>query len=335
MANRRERERRRAGHAGRDQFKREQTGWTALSVPSGLQLWQPRKGNHVIDIIPYVVGHGNPCVSEPGLLYYERTYWVHTGIGVDQRRYVCPAKTARKPCPICEDVARLQRDPDADQNLIKALKPKERQLFLVYDHDEPDAGVQLWDVSYYNFGALLDEYRRNADEEDDYIRSFDDERAGATLRITLKEESMGAGRPFLRATVINFRPRKKGLPEELLDHGYCLDDMVKIESYERLKTLYFQEGDGSDDVVDVEEPDVDEVPRGYGREKQKKTERAASDDVDWDEQPTPNKRPPTADKAAVQDAGDEELWDAEQPDEKPPQPSGGKKRVVSDVDWDA
>jgi hypothetical protein len=57
------------------------------------------------------------------MYYFERTYWVHKGVGPDQRWYVCPKQTLHKPCPVCEYQQELKDDPEANPDLIKSLTP--------------------------------------------------------------------------------------------------------------------------------------------------------------------------------------------------------------------
>jgi len=258
---RRRHERRRAGSHMRDLRHGSTFGLSTLILPQNLSLWSPKAGIKRIDIIPYEVSKGNPYADE-GTWYYERTYWVHRNVGVSENSYVCPAKTVGKACPICEARSKLARDPSADKDVIRTLKPRERQLFLVYDHDETDKGVQLWDVSYFAFGMLLDDYRRDADESEKHIIDFDDFEAGSTLRVSFKEESIGSS-TFVKAFRIDFKPRQKPLDDELLDHGICLDSLIKILSYEELRSIFYEEvnrGNGKVDDVDTDDEEEDDIP---------------------------------------------------------------------------
>ncbi len=249
MADQRERKRKRAGSAKRDQKHQEGGNWTSITLPEGLKLWQPKAGqSYRVDIIPFEAGEGNPH-ADPGEWYYERTYYRHAGIGPDNGLYCCLSRTFRKPCPICEYRANLSNDPDANEEaekMIKDLAPKERQLFLILDHKNTEDGVQLWEFSYHNFGKLLDFDRRDAEEDEDYIKNFDDERGGAALRISFSEEKFG-GRPFAKAQSIKFTPRPNGLDSELLGHGICLDKLLKEMPYDELKAIFLQTGGSSDD----------------------------------------------------------------------------------------
>jgi len=220
-------------------------------------LWAPKKpGAYKIEIIPFVVGPAAEKFTlrkyaEVDDLYYERTYWNHRGIGVNNDAFVCAAKNFGQKCPICEHRAQLAQSPKAEnEEMVKALSPRERQLFLIVDHDDLGKGVQLWEISYALFGKHLDAKVANADEEDRVrFRRFADPDEGSTLKLMATEESMGRNK-FLEFSVDEFRPRKAQLDPDWLDHGFCLDDMVRLVPYAELKKIFLQTGedDSQDDT---------------------------------------------------------------------------------------
>jgi hypothetical protein len=219
---------------------------TAFELPENTSLFVLKDEKSVrLDIIPYEVGEGNPY-ADPGTLHYERTFYVHRGIGADQNSYVCPAKTCGERCYICEYRAKLSKDPDADEKLIKDLFPKQRQLFNVIDTKERDKGVQLLEISYHLFGKVLDREIQNADEDDDY-RSFAELEGGKTLKLGV-EEQHAEGNSWLSVVSINFRERKDDYDEDILEEAVCLDDILRIKDYDELKEIFLQtESDDEDE----------------------------------------------------------------------------------------
>lgn len=255
---------------------------TVVKLPDGMQFFSPKKeGTYRLEIVPYVVptkpaGGQNPN-AQGGELHYERTYFAHRGIGADERSYVCPARTAGKPCPICEHRKELMRDKDGDEDLIKALAPKQRQLWNVYDHGDAEKGVQVWDVSFHLFGKQLKAAVLNADEDDNF-EYFADPEDGLTLRVGMEEKSF-AGNSFLEAVSIGFKARKEPLAKEILDAAQPLDDLLVMLDYDKLKSIFLQE-----EGVDHSDKDDDEpVP------KKKLVNQAAKDD---DDEPAPKKSKP-------------------------------------------
>lgn len=222
---------------------------TSLKLPEGVKFFKVDKATvYRLEIIEFEAGAGNPY-AHAGETHFERTLWTHPRIGVDSDTYTCPAKTAKKKCPICEHRQRLSRESDIDketEKLIKDLLPKERQLWNVFDHAAPDDGVQIWDISFHLFGKQLRDYLKDADEEDgyDYFSSPDD---GFTIKVGFTEEKF-AGNTFYKTGSIEFKKRRGECDQEILTGGgHALDDLLIVESYDKLKSVFLQTGDDGDD----------------------------------------------------------------------------------------
>ena len=231
--------RERAGSTERDAKHSAGLGWSTLAIPDGLTVFKPKVGMVRFDIVPYQVGEGNPY-AEKGKWYYERTFYRHNSVGPNNEAYVCPSATVGAPCPICEYAATVASDRDElDKDLAKMLNRKQRQIFLISmkEDDDDDREILLYETSYFTFGKKLDDERKGADEDEDYKRQFDDQEGGATLKVTYEQVKAKFGL-YTDAVTIGFKPRPNGLPDSLLDHGYCLDDIVKVLSYDELKAIF-------------------------------------------------------------------------------------------------
>ena len=214
---------------------------TAFKLPEGIQQFSlSDEKTRRIDIIPYEVGEGNPY-ADAGALHYERTYWRHRDIGTDGNNYVCNKKTSGEKCPICDFRAKLAKDPDADEDLIKSLAPKERQLFNVIDTKDRKKGVQVWEISFHLFGKRLDAEINNQDDEDDY-EGFSELEGGKTLKIAAEEKSLGRSN-FYEVTSINFKDRKEDYDEDILEKTTCLDDILIFMDYDELKAILLETAD--------------------------------------------------------------------------------------------
>ena len=226
---------------------------TSMNLPEGVSILQIKKaGTYRLDVIPYEVGDGNPFAKK-GELHYERTYYVHRGIGPENSSYVCLSKTFKKPCPICEFRAKEARNPEADEELIKNLAPKERQLFNVIDLSDPDKGVQLMEYSYHLFGKALDAKVRGGDDNEYDL--FADLEQGLTVKVVFEEEK-GAGYVYYKASDIEMKPRKKPYDESILEATTCLDGVPKEVKYADLKKIFLQTEESADeDDTDTDEED--------------------------------------------------------------------------------
>lgn len=255
---------------------------SSFKVPDGTNLLKVKEGPMKLDILGYKVGKGNPWADE-GTFYFERTFWVHRGIGPNKGSYVCLAKTAKKTCPVCEHLNKLRKSGDESVDLLKSLSPKERQLFNVYNYAEPDKGVQLLEVSYFNFGARLDSEIKAAEEDEniDYFFAHSKEDGGMTLKVNWKEDSF-AGNKFLTADSIKFIPRIREHDEDVLQGVHCLDDLLIVLSYNELKQVFLQT-DVDADIIDDEDDKDDDNKTNKETKKHKTTVPVSKVEVEEDE----------------------------------------------------
>lgn len=256
---------------------------TAFEMPDDKTQFSLKSDKAVrLDIIPYEVGDGNPW-ADKGQLHYERTFWVHRSVGVDGTSYVCLNKTQGDPCPICEHRAKLRMDPDSDDDLIKDLKPKERQLFNVINTKERNKGVQIWEISHHLFGKRLDKEIQNSDEDDGYEK-FAELDVGFTLKCAVDAKSFGSN-SFYEVTSINFKPRDEDYDEDILEKTTCLDDILIIKDYDELKEIFLQT--------------TDEDP------KEEKKDKKSKKGKDEDPEPEPDDNWEKGDRVVVEVEGED------------------------------
>jgi hypothetical protein len=290
-------------------------GVSYLRIPDDTLLYKPSVGTALIDIMPYIAGQGNPW-AEKGQIHWERTYYVHKGIGLDAETFICPRMTAKQSCPICEARRRLaqQEDPEKE-DLIKDLAPRQRQLFQLIDLRNPDKGIQLWDISYYLFGKVLDMRLRNSDEDDkwDYFFHLED---GLSLKIGWEEESFG-GVNFCRAASIDFRPRAESYEEKILKETLCLDNLLIIPNYENLKKTF----------LGAVNEDIDEPRQRMSSETRTSTKKQQED---WNEEDEEKDLAPRKKQAKKE----VEHWEEEQDEEPTPRKKQAKKDEEEEEDWD-
>ena len=286
----------------------------SLSLPDGKSLLKLDKPRMSLDIVPYVVKskcHPTKGVK-PGDIWWERLYWTHRNIGPQQETVICPSSFG-KPCPVCEDFFRLQKDPHADDDVVKALRRKERQVFNAIDRMNKEKGIQILDSSTFLFGDLLVEETR--DPENEEYALFWQLSGGFTLKLRFKEDKSG-GFSSWKATRLDFAPRKD-LPESLLKKAVELDKVIECLGYDELKELYLG-GDvedtkagkkhkkHKDDDEDQDEEDEDNLDLG-------------DEDEDEDEKPKAKRRIPKSEhhKAIEEDFGieDEDEDDTESDDD--------------------
>jgi hypothetical protein len=298
----------------------------SLNLPPGVSLFGIEKAGVVrLDIMPYRVGQGNP-EADPGTLYFERTYWTHRGIGPNNQTVVCLAKTYNKACPICQAKTKFAKDPDIEEDVVKGLAAKERQLFNVIDLAHPEKGVQIWDISYHLFGKMMDARIRDSDEDDQY-EFFADLANGFTLKVGFGEKSFG-GSNFYECTSIDFKPRTKPYKKDILEQVHCLDDVVAKMPYDKLKALFLELDESEEEAKDDEDDDDD----GVTPVKKKKPVAVEEDDDDDDDvaPPPKKKKPPVVEEDDDDDEDDDDL----PPPKKKPAPKKKAPVVEDDEDDD-
>ena len=214
---------------------------TTLMVPNGVGFFEADLGEHLIDIIPYKTGEGNPFVKQRGVLHYERTFYTYRNIGIEEKSYVCPSMTFGERDYIQEHRQEKARDPNADPQYLKGLAPKERQVFLVYDRKHPEKKIQIWEVSYYNFGRALDQRIKTSPEGSDWDLFYYPDRYGMSLRIVIGKEKGAGGRDYNAVQSIDFLPRADDLPTDIVNHGICLDEILVKTPYAELKRIFLGE----------------------------------------------------------------------------------------------
>lgn len=299
-------------------------GFSYLMLPDNVEVFKPKKeGNVRFNIIPYVAGKNNRD-ADPGELDFEFTFWTHTiGEGDDRRTIVCPKKTYGKPCPICEEVERLSKNYVENQEEIKAIKAKQRQLFNIVDARDEENKIQIYDTSYFKgFGELLDKRLRNFDDEDDEdFRDFADIPGGRTLKVMFAEDTFG-GRKFFAPSSIDFVARKEELDESIIDKAVCLDSCLKVLDYDQILKLIA----GTQDEPEDEEEEKEDRKRKpvAKRETVRKPSKPARDEEEdeeeeeeepEEEQPKKSSKKPS--KPAPKDDEDEEDDDEDEEEEKP------------------
>ena len=212
-------------------------GLDTLVLPEGVDFLKTQKGKMTIDVLPYEVTVNNHPQVKAGDLWYSRRFWIHRNVGPEEKSVLCLQKTFGSPCPICEELARMKKDPDANEEAVKSLLPKEREIFNVINLDHGKGEIQILEMSPYCFGQMLEQEIDAQMESDPEVAGFADLEGGRSLVIRFTEES-GGGYTFLNAARIDFVERKKDYPEAVLENVVDLDKALKVPSYEQVEALF-------------------------------------------------------------------------------------------------
>ena len=274
-------------------------GSMTLDLPDDVEFFQPnpdKKDKTIrIDILPYIVTVKDHAHVQPGETWYSRPITVCFGVGPEGKTLLSP-KTAGKPCPIMEEWKILVRSPDEeDGKAAKDIKPKDRELFNVIDLDDQEKGVQLWEISTFNFGNVLNEVLDNAEDED---LDFYELVGGRTLVVKMRKRKLGRNK-FLEAVNVEFEDRDD-YNDDILDDTLDLDAILKIPTYDELKDIFEgkdEDTSGDDDnggeetrsrrssrrSRDDDDPDNDDSGDDEGDPEPRRSRRSRSDNDDGDD----------------------------------------------------
>lgn len=236
-----------------DKRKRESSGYGYLNLPKNVSMFKEKPGKVLLDIIPYIVSDehhldrnaDNEFAANVGNPWYKKPIWVHSGVGADKQRVICPAKTLGKKCPICEEREK-QKSEGMDKDTPGFISyPQLRNLYVVtpigakeYDDDE----MYVWEISNGNFQKVLDE--EIAENPENGV--FPDPEGGKSLLVRFTEATFGKNK-YCEATRIDFEDRDDYDPK-IMDKAPNLDEIVKIQTYKELSALFFEIG--ADDEED-------------------------------------------------------------------------------------
>lgn len=261
-----------------------------LDLPENTPKFVPKsKGPYHLDILPYTVSVNNHPEAKKGELWYQRTYWIHYGLGDDGRQSgICP-KTIGKPCPVCESYKELVSSEDEDdREAAKKIKAKERELYNLIDLDDQDAGVKIFEYSWHLFGKPLSEEVNEGSEED---AGFAELEGGKTLKVSFRKESIGGGTPFWEVRKIDFEDRED-YDEEILEEVYDLDQILKIPSYSQLQAL-LTGADAEEDEEDEEEEEEKPSKKKSGKKSssKKKSKKDEDEEEEGEEEEEEEEKP--------------------------------------------
>ena len=238
----------------------------------GVRFWRPKEGDHIIDIIPYEAGDMDPITKE-GEVTYSLEFYIHRKVGPNEDQVVlCLAETFAEKCPVCEHRKQLQKE-GADEDIWKPLFAKQRNLYNIVCLDsskDEEKGVQVWEVAWFYMekhlaklakGPMRRRKRGRSDIEPNI--AFADPDEGRSVCFTIETE----GRDYPEFSGHQFDERDYAIEDEILDEAQCLDELLKIPTYEEVEAIYYgevddeesdDEDDSDDDEEEVDDDDDDE-----------------------------------------------------------------------------
>jgi hypothetical protein len=208
-------------------------------IPTGIEMFRCKEGQHIVDILPWEVGPDMPLdetgenpITEEGDLDYILDLFVHQNVGSMNQPYVCPWENFRKPCPICEFI-KANRLPKEEWNKHRA---KRRSIYLIWDRTdakEEKKGVQIFDAAHFFMEEKLEEIAK-LPRGGGYI-NFSDPDEGMSVCWTRK----GSGKENTSYLGHRFIERESKIPDRILDQTFSLDQVIEMHpSYEEIDKAF-------------------------------------------------------------------------------------------------
>jgi len=280
-----------------------------LELPDGVEFFKVQKeGIYRFDILPFELKRPDPNDEfDVGDWAWVRNIHVHFNVGPNQRTMLCPG-TVKQPCPVCEEIGKMRRNPEIDDSEIKPLRAKHRQLFWIIDVTNRDKGPQIFEMAYYNFGEGLDARLQEADDDEEECGHYYDFPLldqGLTVKAAFQQQSFEANK-FYRCTKPDLVARKKQYDESILDEVTSFCDMLRIPKAAEMEREFYGGGVAEEDD---EEQEDDSVPA-------RRIPRSVPDDDEEDEQePEENEAEEEEETTAPFDDDDDEEQEEEAAEE--------------------
>lgn len=254
-------------------------------IPKGIGFWKCGFGEHLIDYIPFEAGSNMPKVREAnseldpieeGQYCWSIDLHVHTKVGAQEKKFVCPEVTNGEQCPIC-DYIRANRPLSKED--YSTHKPKRYTMHLIWcrDDGEEKKGLQLWEIPHYFMEKHI-KVKAEKPKGGGTIEYYDPD-AGRHVKF-IKEGSDSKWNFY----GYDFYERDEPIPDEILDQSFPLDSVIKYASYNEIyKAFYGEEPESEvagDDSFPVEEPEQQQEEGAY--EEQEEGVELAEDECPLD-----------------------------------------------------
>jgi hypothetical protein len=238
-----------------------------LTLPDGMDFFKAEfeKGKttrtYKLNILPFEAGPHNR-ESDEGELWWRTKYDAAKNVGPEEVTIASPRSIGKK-CPVYDAWRTMSDDEDIDDDDIKDLRPKSREMFYVQDATEDDGPIFLLDISYFLFGKKLDEELRSEDGED-YL-AFADAEDGCTVKMRFKENKFGKA-TYQEVDKIDFVKRiGPEVTDEMIDGLVDPMNFITFLSVPEIKKI--MEGDEDEEVP----MDFDEDGKAKPTKKKKKS----------------------------------------------------------------
>ena len=269
-----------------------------------ITFFNPSEGKNRINIVPYQIKSKNhPLVksgeAEIGEKDYVLDFYTHRGVGPSEKTVLCLKNTYGKPCPICEQSAKLRKE--GKEKEANALKPSRRVIYNVEDLKEPGK-IKVFETSHYLFEKELIEEARD-DEEGGFV-DFADEEEGKEIKFRASKVQ-AKNMEYLEFKSFAFEDRDEPLDSELIESAISFDELLSVPTYEEVEKILY----GDDEEDEPAKKPSKKSDEDDDEPAKKPSKKVVNNEDDEDEEPAPKKSSKKSDE--------ENEDDEDEPEEKP------------------
>lgn len=291
-----------------------------LSELGDIKWYEPKAGGknkNVMDIVPFVITQkwyknlrsysGKEVDLDIGELDYKLEIPVHRSIGNSNSTVLCLREAFGGKCPICDDMFEewaKKGTSDFDEKKARALQPKWRDIYIIYDYKDPDyKGFKLWDVSYHLFEIYLMEAAETS--EDGFI-CFSDPIDGRVIEWVGNEKTIGdKGHPFIDAgscQAFKFLKREEPYSDEDIEENFSLDSLLKIPTFDEVARIHYDlEDDESAQDEEEKQAEEQDEPRTRTRSRREPEKEKQEDKKDKGTSRTRSRRSQPDEEEPIED----------------------------------
>lgn len=222
-------------------------------------VWKVEDKSHKVRLLP--------TLPADNINAYGMTIHVHSQVGANDDKYLCPKRMLKLNCPVCEHQTELW---DADPEMAKGLYPTMRYLVWMVDLTAtPDKQTtKLWSCPKGAMDSILGiSYKKSTDE----IINLSHVDKGIPIYFD-REKVQSSNYSQYK----NFQLDDEPLPakDEWLDSIISFQDVIVVESYETIKNAFFG--------IVTQEPakkEVEDSPSTFDRFSGRKAPQNCADDT--------------------------------------------------------
>jgi hypothetical protein len=222
-------------------------------------------GKHRLRFLPPPVGRKTP---------FKKVNQHFFDVSGEKVVFACPRFEAKKPCPGCQEVARLNAtgNPD-DREYAKDLRASERFFANVINRAEPEKGVQVYQVPW-SVHQTLAALAKDPDAGGDFTNPESGNDIFITRAGTGKNDTKYTVFPVKNSTPLADTPE---LMQGLIDNQPDLDVLGALKSYDEIAAAIGGEGGDAASNAKSAGGSKGQVVQAQRKDKPRRT---AQDDVD-------------------------------------------------------